>query len=50
MTRFIEADYYTYPNFRKEFYLIEGGDCRRLPEHGIHPILPRGRTCVFPLS
>lgn len=29
MTRFIEADYYTYPNFRNEFFLIEGGDCRR---------------------
>ena len=29
MTRFIEADYYTYPSFRNEFYLIEGGDCRR---------------------
>ena len=29
MTKFIEADYYVYPNCRNEFYLIEGGDCRR---------------------
>ena len=29
MTRFIEADYYTFPHFRKGFYLIEGSDCRK---------------------